>query len=172
MTRWYNKPCCFTCSQWDKDAQDRMAATIVLWEREGYNLDTLDGVTEEGGCSEGPAGVNVEITGDATVDLTTDADFRCSSYDLWHKIAMISSVPGQPGDWIESRRFGSCVLIEDRGDHCALRYKAKHLQSQRVIWVGALDGHDACTFIRPADDESRRILRLEGTAPFEDEGSD
>jgi hypothetical protein len=72
----------------------------------------------------------------------------------------------QPGDWVDSKRFGHCVCIEVREDHLALRYKAKHLRTQQTIWVGGTDGWAACKFLRPADEESRHVLTLTGYAPF------
>lgn len=65
-----------------------------------------------------------------------------------------------PGCWIESKRFGPAVLIEFNVDWAKLRYKATHLQTQETLWVGNTD--DDVEFLRPADEQSRHVLTLEG----------
>jgi len=66
----------------------------------------------------------------------------------------------KPGDWMTSARFGPCVCIEDRGTYYTLRYEATHQASGKTLWVGNAD--EDCTPLRPADDQSRRILTLTG----------
>jgi len=65
-----------------------------------------------------------------------------------------------PGCWIKSKRFGSCVLISVNEGFYNLRYKARHLATQQIIWVGSTD--ESVMFIRPADEESKYVLTLEG----------
>jgi len=67
-----------------------------------------------------------------------------------------------PGCWIESKRFGPAVCIDDRGDHYALRYKAERLSDRKTIWVGNTEGKVNCTLLRPADEVSRNVLTLTG----------
>lgn len=78
--RWYEEDCCFTCTSWCEEARSKMAADIERWTKEGHDLDMLDSVAEEGECSEGIPGLNVVVQGDAYVDLTTDANFKCPSF--------------------------------------------------------------------------------------------
>jgi hypothetical protein len=78
--RWYDKDCCFTCTSWCEGARRKMAAIIERWTEEGYDLDALDGVAEEGDCSEGIPGVNLEVHGNAYADITTDANFKCPTF--------------------------------------------------------------------------------------------
>ncbi len=68
----------------------------------------------------------------------------------------------KPGDWVESKRFGPCVCIENRGDHYAVRYKARNILNQ-TIWMGSTDSE--CTLLRPADDLSKFVLTLTGPSP-------
>jgi len=64
------------------------------------------------------------------------------------------------GCWIESKRFGPAVLIAIEDGFFSLRYKAIHMASQQIIWV--VSGDNDVTFLRPADDQSRSVLALEG----------
>lgn len=59
-----------------KDPAERRCATCELWRRMGADVGEWD----EGRCLDGLGGVNVEIHGDATADITTDAEFGCPGW--------------------------------------------------------------------------------------------
>lgn len=60
-----------------RDPAQRRCFSCCAWRWEG-------GVPaqewDEAACSEGVPGVNVEITGDASTDVTTDAEFGCPGW--------------------------------------------------------------------------------------------
>ena len=65
-----------------------------------------------------------------------------------------------PGCWVESKRFGLCVLTAVHDEWFDVRYKANHLATSAPLWVASTDNKVA--FKRPADDESRAVVEAEG----------
>jgi len=103
--------------------------------------------------------VDEHIINDGTLDeLRVKAEAIIAKYQT----AAEAPLPIKPGDWMESKRFGPCVCIEDRDDHYTLRYEAIHNLSGRTIWVGNGEPKANCTFLRAADEESKHVLTLTG----------
>jgi hypothetical protein len=65
-----------------------------------------------------------------------------------------------PGCWVESKRFGLCVLIAIRDEWFDVRYEANHLATQSPLWIASTD--NKVVFKQAADDKSREVLAAEG----------
>ena len=65
-----------------------------------------------------------------------------------------------PGCWVESKRFGRCVLTIIEVEWFVIRYKATHLATAEPLWIRSTD--DSLVYISGADDESRAALASEG----------
>jgi len=66
----------------------------------------------------------------------------------------------KPGCWVESKRFGVCVLIAIREGWFDVRYEANHLATSTPLWVGSTD--DEVLFHKPSNDKSREVLASKG----------
>ena len=67
-----------------------------------------------------------------------------------------------PGCYVDTERFGEAVCIELTSWGIHVRYKATRCSDNKTIWVenGVRNGYYRA--IRPPDEESMRVLKLEG----------
>ena len=69
---------CLMCGAWggDREAQFRAVAENPTC------MDLKKGWPMDGSCNQWPLSLNLEITGDATAELTFDANFGCIRWEM------------------------------------------------------------------------------------------
>jgi len=66
----------------------------------------------------------------------------------------------KPGCWVESKRFGQCVLIAVKDEWFELRYESSHLATASTLWIKSTDNKVA--FVQEADTTSNKVLDAKG----------
>ena len=68
---------CATCQHWRGDKEKALA----MFDENPLSMDFVNGWPDDGGCYVRYHSINIDIDGDAYVELTMDANFGCVHWE-------------------------------------------------------------------------------------------